>query len=218
MTRIPALSSIVARSPRRPRLALAVTALAALALAGCGTEKTDAPGSHSKPADAVSAAQRTDAPAVSGQQAAFTAMWNKVAQSCTSDAPPGATLPTALPNDDPATEALEGPRVPTAGPEVELGARDWCASALHEERIAQALWNLTDPTPAKVGKILNDLGYIDERIHDLKQSGATTRFFLDLRVNGGRLCLEGSAAGEGTIVETCVAPETGPFAPSVRKQ
>ncbi|WP_327386615.1 MULTISPECIES: hypothetical protein [unclassified Streptomyces] len=91
---------------------------------------------------------------------------------------------------------------------MELNARDWCASALHEERIVQALRDLTDPIPAEVRKILNDLGHVDERIHDLKQSGAATRFFLDLR-EGGRLCPEGSAAGEETVVDTCVAPAAG---------
>lgn len=101
---------------------------------------------------------------------------------------------------------------------MELNARDWCASALHEERIAQALWNVTDPTPAKVRTILNDLGYTDDRIHDLKQSGPTTRFFLDLRENGGRLCLEGSAAGEETVVDKCVAPVSGPFRAGDQKQ
>ncbi|MFD4941414.1 hypothetical protein ACFVYE_15525 [Streptomyces sp. NPDC058239] len=207
------LTSTVVRSPRRPRLALAVTALATLALAACGTEKTGAAGSQGKPADAVGA-QHTEAPAVSDQQAAFTVMLDKIAQSCPSGTPSAATLPT----DDPATEALEAPRAPTAGPEVELDARDWCAGGLHEERITQALWDLADPTPAKVRKILNDLGYIDERIHELRKSGATTRFLLDLRVNGGRLCLEGSAAGEETIVEKCVAHKTGPFTPIKRKQ
>ncbi|MGY4920789.1 hypothetical protein ACWD9K_37635 [Streptomyces sp. 900116325] len=101
---------------------------------------------------------------------------------------------------------------------MELNARDWCASNLHEERIAQALWYLVDPTPTKVRTIPNELGYADERIHDLKQSGATTRFFLDLREKGGRLCLEGSAAGEKTIVDKCVAPANGPFMPGDRKQ
>ncbi|MBD0838719.1 hypothetical protein ICC28_08410 [Streptomyces sp. TRM68416] len=99
-----------------------------------------------------------------------------------------------------------------------MNARDWCASALHEERIAQALWDLVDPTPTKVRTILNDLGYVDERIHDLKQSGAATRFVLDLRDQGGRLCLEGTAAGENTVVDTCVAPTTGPFTTEERTQ
>ncbi|MDG9711279.1 hypothetical protein [Streptomyces sp. DH10] len=119
--------------------------------------------------------------------------------------------------ETPPEGAIE-PIVPTAGPEVELDARDWCASVLHEQRVAQALWDLVDPTPSKVRATLNDLGYVDERIHDLRQSGATTRFFLDLRDKGGRLCLEGSAAGERTVVDTCVAPATGPFTAGEGKQ
>ena len=86
------------------------------------------------------------------------------------------------------------------------------------ERIAQALQDLANPTPTEVRTVLNDLGYVDERIHDLKQSGATTRFLLDLRDKGGRLCLEGSAAGENTVVDKCLAPATGPFTPEERKQ
>ncbi|MFM9451388.1 hypothetical protein [Streptomyces europaeiscabiei] len=101
---------------------------------------------------------------------------------------------------------------------MELNARDWCAGNHHELRITQALWDLADPTPTKVRTVLNDLGYIDERIHDLKQSGTTTRFSLDLRDQGGRLCLDGSVAGEETVVEKCVAPATGPFTPGDRKE
>lgn len=215
MRRTHALTGIVAN--RRPWLVLAATALAAVSLAACGTEKTSAAGSQSEPAESVGpesarSAQRAQASAGTDQQASFTAMLNQIAQSCPSGAPPAKALPT----DDPATEALEAPGAPT-GPEAELDARDWCASALHEERITQALWDLAAPTPAKVRRILHDLGYIDDRIHDLKQSGATTRFFVDLRVKGGQLCVEGSAAGERTMIEACVAPETGPFRPPERK-
>ncbi|MFE1287353.1 hypothetical protein [Streptomyces sp. NPDC058751] len=66
-----------------------------------------------------------------------------------------------------------------------MNARDWCASALHEERIAQALWNLEDPAPAEVRTTLNGLGHADERIHGLKRSGASTRFFLEDRFPRG---------------------------------
>ncbi|MEU0391980.1 hypothetical protein ABZ208_04215 [Streptomyces sp. NPDC006208] len=60
--------------------------------------------------------------------------------------------------------------------------------------------------------------WLIERIHDLKQSGATTLFFIDLRVRDGRLCLEGSAAGPRTDVEFFAAPESGPFEPAERKR
>ncbi|MFE5487146.1 hypothetical protein [Streptomyces sp. NPDC056527] len=223
MRSTPALAAMVTRSTRRPGFALAVTTLAVLALASCGTQKSGAAGSPSAPADAVGA-QHTEAPAGSGQQAAFAAMLDEMARSCPTGTQSGPPVPSKapggepLPSDDPATDALEGPIAPTAGPEVELNARDWCASNRHEERIAQGLWELRDPTPAKVRKVLNDLGYIDERIHDLKRSGATTRFFIDLRSRGGRLCVEGSAAAEETVVDKCVAPETGPFRPPTLKR
>ncbi|MER5516164.1 hypothetical protein [Streptomyces sp. NPDC002763] len=223
------MTSMFACSSRRPRLTLVITALAALTLGACGTERTNGGGEQTRPAGAVGG--RPDE--------AFTAMLDKIAQSCPPSAPPEAlptgppeapptappeALPTGpaetLPSDGvetPPSDAIE-PMAPTAGPEVELNARDWCASSLHEQRITQALWDLVEPTPTKVRAILNDLGYVDERIHGLKQSGATTRFFLDLRDKGGRLGLEGSAAGEKTVVDRCVAPATGPFTVGERKQ
>jgi hypothetical protein len=110
--------------------------------------------------------------------------------------------------ETPPSGAVE-PVAPTAGPEVELNDRDRCAGNLHEQRIAQVLWDLAEPTPAKVRTVLNDLGYVDARIHDLRQSGATTRFLLDL---------DGSAAAKRTVVEMCVAPASGPFTPAEREQ
>ncbi|MEU1226373.1 hypothetical protein [Streptomyces sp. NPDC005828] len=186
-----------------------MTALAVLALGACGTVKTTAGGEQTARAEAVGS-QRPDPTLAEIQE--------HIEQSCP---PPGAP-PVAPPSPSAAPPGAEPPvgtvvpTAPTAGPEVELNARDWCAGNLHEERIAGALLDLVHPTPTKVRTILNDLGYADERIHDLKQSGATTRFFLDLREKGGRLCLEGSAAGEGTVVDKCVAPATGPFTPGDR--
>ncbi|WP_405014962.1 hypothetical protein [Kitasatospora sp. NBC_01539] len=210
MNRITAPTEQAARSPYHPRLVLVAAVLAGLALAGCGAGKatTSSPGS---PAD--TAAVPSDGPSQ--------AMLDRVALSCPPSAPPRA-VPSG-PAGPPPPGSVEVPPdvepvAPTAGPEVELNARDWCAGNLHEERVTQALGDLPDPTPATVRTVLNNLGYLDERIHDLKQSGATTRFFLDLRDNGGRLCLEGSAAGESTVVDTCVAPAAGPFTPDERKR
>ncbi|MEU6654273.1 hypothetical protein ABZ904_33795 [Streptomyces sp. NPDC046900] len=62
MTRIATLTSTVARSPRRSRRVLALTAFAALSLAACGIEKTSAAGSQGKATEAVDA-QHTEAPA-----------------------------------------------------------------------------------------------------------------------------------------------------------
>ncbi|MFE2559985.1 hypothetical protein ACFXGT_28965 [Streptomyces sp. NPDC059352] len=216
MRRIPASTSVFARSSRLPRLTLAMTASAVLALGACGTVKTTTGGEQAVRAEVVGSRQLD--PTLAEIQ-------EYIEQSCP---PPGAP-PVGPPSHPPTAPAPAPPGMeppvdtvmpiaPTAGPEVELNARDWCASNHHEQRIAEALWDLVDPTPTKVRMILNDLGYVDERIHHLKQSGATTRFFLDLREKGGKLCLEGSAAGEETIVDKCVAPATGPFTPGDRNQ
>jgi len=102
------------------------------------------------------------------------------------------------PGEAPPTDPIE-PGAPT-GPETKLNDRDRCASVQHEQRIIEALQKVSDPTPAKVRKALNGLGYIDERIHGLKQDGEATRFYLDLRKSGGRLWEAGRAAGEETDV------------------
>ncbi|MFF0558458.1 hypothetical protein [Streptomyces sp. NPDC004266] len=199
---------------RRRRRAIAVTALAALTLAACGSEQSDPPGGRGTPVDAVSA----------GKDAAFAKMLDEVARECPPpgtkrdsapapegraptapvEPPPGATV------KPPPGGAVE-PGAPTAGPEVELDARDWCAGVQHEQRVAEAVLKLEQPDPAQVRKVLNGLGYIDGRIHGLKRSGAVTKFVLDLRDKGGRLCLDGTAKGELTEVEACVAPADGAF-------
>ncbi|MFI6862226.1 hypothetical protein ACIBKZ_20380 [Streptomyces sp. NPDC050421] len=91
-------------------------------------------------------------------------------------------------------------------------------SARHQEHIAQALLKVAEPTPAKVRRTLNSLGYPDERIHGLKQDGKSTRFHLDLRENGGKLCEAGLAAGETTEVYTCAALAAGPFTVKTEEQ
>ncbi|MFC8867847.1 hypothetical protein ACFUAC_09360 [Streptomyces sp. NPDC057148] len=113
------------------------------------------------------------------------------------------------PGETPPAAPVE-PGAPT-GPEAELNDRDRCRSVQHEQRIVQALQAVPEPTPAKVRRVLNDLGYIDERIHGLEQDGERTRFHLDLREKGGRLCEEGLAAGMETGISVCVATAEGPF-------
>ncbi|MCB5163778.1 hypothetical protein LG634_02825 [Streptomyces bambusae] len=210
MTRTPALNSTVAR-PARRRIAVTATALAALALVGCGTARSGDLGPQGTSARGVGVRHDADAGG-SGREAAFGAMLDRMAQGCPQGGGPVGP-PTPPPYVDPETGEVwtAAPEAPLTGPEAELDARDWCASARHEERIAQALWDLEDPTPAQVRRILNGLDYPDDRIHDLKRSGPATRFLLDLRTNGGRLCLKGTAAGEDTVVDKCVAPVTGPF-------
>ncbi|MER6999688.1 hypothetical protein [Streptomyces sp. NPDC000410] len=228
MRRIPALNSTVARSSRRLRLTLAVTALAAVTLSACGTEKTTADGSGSgsrnKPANSVGA--QPGAASGSPEQAAFMEMMDRVARPCPSDAPSDEPIASGGPRTGPLEPLPPGetvpadtlPIAPTEGPETVLNAFEWCAAHLHVERVTHALAEVADPTPAQVGKVLNDLGYIDERIHGLKQSGSTTRFLIDLRIRGGKLGLEGSAAGANTDIEFVAGPATGPFTPVQRRQ
>ncbi|MER7054724.1 hypothetical protein [Streptomyces sp. NPDC000351] len=235
MTRIRASISTLAR----PRRALTATALAALVLAGCGSESPADGRSQSEPGSGVVGAEES-APPSGPEQAGFTAMLAEVAQPCSSTGetepktgtgsevgseteadtgprpaderptgPAGNGKESLAPGETPPDDPIE-PEAPT-GPAAELSDRDRCASVQHEQRVVEALQRVPEPTPAKVRKILNDLGYIDDRIHDLKQDGRTTRFYLDLREKDGRLCEKGSAAGAETDVSACVVPAAGPF-------
>ncbi|MFD3515493.1 hypothetical protein [Streptomyces sp. NPDC058657] len=214
MKRTQAPNRAVATKTRHRRRTLAVTALAAVTLTACGSEQSGPRGERERPADAVSA--RSDA--------TFRRMLDEVARECP---PPGTkgelpaapdgsapTVPVAAPPgatvEPPPGGGVE-PVTPTAGPEVELDARDWCAGVQHEQRVAEAVLRLERPDPAQVRKVLNGLGYIDERIHGLKRSAAVTKFVIDLRDKGGRLCLDGTANGELTEVDACVAPKDGSF-------
>ncbi|KAB1988922.1 hypothetical protein [Streptomyces triticiradicis] len=221
MTRGPASTSASTRTGR----VLVAVSLAALALSGCGSDEPNGGGSRGGPPGNASSKTST---APSAEQAAFAAMLDKVARPCppTDGVPsepadrnpsgPTGKRPTGPadersvpPGETPPTDPVE-PGTPT-GPETELNARDWCANVQHEQRIVQALQAVPEPTPAKVRKTLNGLGYIDERIHGLEQDGKATRFRLDLRESGGRLCEAGRAAGEETDVTVCAAPATGEF-------
>ncbi|MGC4974153.1 hypothetical protein ACLQ2D_14760 [Streptomyces sp. DT199] len=213
MRRSSGLVSTAAHTLRRTGMTLVTAVVATVGLAACGTESAGTDAGVNSPAGGVK-----DRPGT-----AFSKMLDEVAETCPADGPPQAP-PTGPANsvppgaqETPPSDAVE-PIAPTAGPEVELNARDWCAGHLHEERVTQALWDLKNPSPADVRSILNDLGYIDERIHGLRKSGTATRFSLDLRDRGGRLCMAGSAAGARTVVDMCVAPATGPFKPGRRKQ
>ncbi|MET7439517.1 hypothetical protein ACWERY_30375 [Streptomyces sp. NPDC004082] len=211
MTQLHALTGQFAH----PGRAIAVAALTCLALAGCGTDR---PGDSETPDGAgTTAASKVRAPSPSSDRAAFARMLDKVARRCP---PPGkdsvatkpsgpSAEPSLAPGETPPADPIE-PGAPT-GPESVLNARDWCASVQHEQRIIEALQAVPRPTPASVRKTLNGLGYIDERIHDLGQDGTVTRFHLDLRESGGRLCEAGTAAGATTDVTPCLAPTTGEF-------
>ncbi|GGT20741.1 hypothetical protein GCM10010271_24900 [Streptomyces kurssanovii] len=228
----PAPTGSTVRSPRRLRLSIVVTVVAAtLALTACGSERPGADGSRSNPAVAVGA-RATESPAAPQPQVAFAEMLETVAQPCSAETPSSgeeSVAPAETPTTGPAKTPRTGPAktpwqdgddpaAPTTGPGVDMSAAEWCAGHLHVERVTHALMGLADPTPAKVRKVLNGLGYIDERIHGLEQAGPATRFFVDLRVTGGSLCLKGSAAGESTDIEFFGASGTGPFTSVKRKQ
>ncbi|MFJ3970724.1 hypothetical protein ACIPYR_21645 [Streptomyces parvus] len=202
-------------TPGRRLLAAAAIAVAtALALTACGTEEKDG-GRQTGSAGSSTASQQP-----SPEQGATQALFDRFEKACpepgvNSRRPTGAGKPdtaepeTIAPGETPPADPVE-PAVPT-GPEAELDDRDWCVSAHHEQRVIAALQKVADPTPAKVRKTLNGLGYTDERIHHLKQDGKKTRFHLDLREGGGRLCESGLAAGAVSDVLPCVAVAEGPF-------
>ncbi|MEU2912793.1 hypothetical protein ACWCQ0_11605 [Streptomyces massasporeus] len=198
---------------RRSRVTRVTAVAATVGLAACGTERAGTGVGVNSPAGTAK-----DRPGT-----AFSKMLDEFTETCPADGQPQAP-PTGPANgvppgaeETPPSDAVE-PIAPTAGPEVELNARDRCAGHLHEERVTQALWDLRNPSPADVRTILNDLGYVDERIHGLRKSGTATRFSLDLRDRGGRLCMAGSAAGTRTVADMCVAPATASFRPGQRKQ
>ncbi|TXS49931.1 hypothetical protein [Streptomyces sp. t39] len=204
------------------RRGLAAVALASLALTGCGSEPS---GTHPQAEAAGSVASGKPA-RTSTEQEAFAAMLAEFAQAC----PPSDGVPLASSATSPGTEPVRSPApgetppagpiepAPATGPATVLDRHDWCAGGRHEQRIVEALQQVAEPTPARVRKTLNDLGYIDEHIHGLEQDGRTTRFHLDLRENGGRLCQAGLAAGATTDVTSCAAPASGPFAVESEEQ
>ncbi|MGW6720881.1 hypothetical protein [Streptomyces sp. NPDC054995] len=209
--------SISVFTPSRCGLAAAaVAAIATLALTGCGSEQSGGGARGEQSGNAVST---RSSPQPSPEQAAFTALFDKFEKACPAPGTPakrpgGGNADTerpesVAPGETPPTDPIE-PAPPT-GPEAELNARDWCVSGHHEQRVVEALQKLADPTPAKVRKTLNGLGYTDDLIHALKQDDETTRFYLDLRESGGRLCESGLAAGKASDITPCVAAATGPF-------
>jgi len=228
MPRNPARSSGLAHSPCGPRLTLATIALAALTLTACGTDGASADDARKTSADTVDAGSK-GGPPTPDQRVSFMDMLNTVGQPCAPDAPSeeeptpaGEKPPTApvepLPVDGSAPGSTEpAPHTSGTPQEVTLSVVEKCEGRLHSKRITKALSRATAPTPGEIRTTLNDLGYINERIHNLRKSGATTRFYVDLRVLGGSLCLDGSVTGTTTVVTAFAAPPTGPFIPAKRR-
>ncbi|MEW2491762.1 hypothetical protein [Streptomyces sp. NPDC048411] len=194
--------------------------LAVVALAACGSEqagkrKQDTAGSVG--AQAVATSPSPDA------QVASMKMLERVGAPCVPDAPaaesddpgPGEHPPTGpsemLPVDEkPPTDVPS----PTATPEQpELSGVEACEGREHGKRITQALIGLNKPTTIQVRQKLNQLGYIDARIHGLKAERGVVRFYLDLRVMGGQLALKGTSAGKKTTVGAFAHPAEGAFKP-----
>ncbi|MFE7461561.1 hypothetical protein [Streptomyces sp. NPDC057554] len=201
----------------RYRRGLVGAALAALVLTGCGGEARGG-GTQAEPDKRASSLTSSAQPGP--EQAAFAAMLSTFGKKCpepgrvdprpTAGKQTGSEATASLaPGETPPAEPIEPG--PLTGPAAELSDRDLCTSGHHEQRVVEALQEVADPTPVKVRKTLNSLGYIDEHIHGLQQDGTTTRFHLDLRESGGRLCVAGLAAGEESDASACVAPATGPF-------
>ncbi|WP_208298503.1 hypothetical protein [Streptomyces liangshanensis] len=224
MTRTPLRTSTTARSPRRSRYAvpgatLAITALAALALTACGTTKAGA--AHARDTSgAVGARPATGMPRPDAEMA-FLEMLTTVGETCVGATPGGDEVippgerPRSRPERIPPIGAAPSGPPATLAPDrgTELHEDEWCARRLHEERVGRALRSLARPTPARVREVLNRLGYIDARIHGVGRSGATIRFFVDLRFMGSRLALRGTAAGPRSVVEGFGVFESGPFDP-----
>lgn len=217
MTPLRTSSGTFARHRRRIAAA-SLLPVAALAVTGCGSEVSGS-GTRSAPARSADSQVRSAQP--SPEQVAFAAMLDAFAQACPSVGRTGPGPTRERPSASAGTRSLAPGETPPAhpiepgaftGPGAELSDRDWCAGGRHEQRIIEALQTVADPTPAKVRTTLNRLGYIDERIHGLRQDGSTTRFYLDLRESGGRLCEAGVAAGVETDMTKCSAPATGRFA------
>ncbi|WP_327307038.1 hypothetical protein OG730_29270 [Streptomyces sp. NBC_01298] len=214
MTRTHGSTSAFARSSRRrPLLPVALTALAVLALGACGTAKATGGGEPAAPAaPAAAAAAAAAKPMGSLTSPALAEIQAHIAQSCPAPGIPQEGPPSPRPAP-PGAEAQNPGVTPITPPAmVELDTRDWCAGVSHEQQVYLAVEKIAEPTPAKVRAALNAAGYPDDRIHDLERSGATTHFFLDLRENGGRLCVEGVVGGgEEPVTDKCAAPATGPF-------
>ncbi|MER5480799.1 hypothetical protein ABT026_28045 [Streptomyces sp. NPDC002734] len=201
---------------------LTATVLASLLLSACGTGH----GSNgSRPADG-SAADRPQqaAAAAAGQSAAappaaFTRMLDDVARGCPSDpASRKGSLKDHAPEPEetvtPLPEGFVEPRDDSGQPGIELSPYEWCAGHRHVQRVFQEVAAIEEPTPELVRTALNDLGYVDERIVGLERSGGRTHFLLDLRVDGGELCLWGETGGAEPYVELFAETDAEPsFSP-----
>lgn len=211
-----------ARDFRRTGRLLAVTALASLVLTACGTHNGTEKAGRSTAERPRSAAAAAAGHSASAPPAAFTGMLDEVAESCPSDpASRKGTVKDNAPEPEetvsPLPEDFVEPSWDSGQPGLELSPYEWCAGHLHVERVTHALMAIEKPTPELVRAALNDLGYVDERILGPRRTEGKIRFLLDLRVDGGKLCLWGETGGGEPYVE--LFADTGPepsFSPDPR--
>lgn len=209
-----------------------MTVIAVSALTACGTREAD-DGAGSAGADLVSADTR-EAPSAPGgdPEVAFTHMLVAVSDPCLPDVsvePVETVEPTEI--ETPAEQPLEGkpvggspPPMPTSNgadehpqqepateqdPEPELDAEEECVGRLHVERIGKEFDSLTDTSPEQIRAALNRLGYIDGRILGLERTEELTRFVLDLRFMGSRLCISGDVTASEAVIEAFAASPGG---------
>jgi hypothetical protein len=210
-----------ARAFRHTGRLLAVTALASLVLSACGTQETGGSAGE-RPKSAAGAAAAVTGHSASAPLAAFTRMLDEVARGCPSD--PASRRGSVMDNAPEPTETVtplpEGfvePREDSGQPGIELSPYEWCAGHRHVERVTQAVAALEKPTPELVRATLNDFGYIDERILGPERSDGKTRFVLDLRVDGGELCVWGEVGRGVPYVELFADTDAEPsFSPDPR--
>ncbi|MFE5210284.1 hypothetical protein [Streptomyces sp. NPDC056600] len=208
-----------ARGFRRTGRLLAVTALASLVLSACGSQAGTAEARRSAGERSQSAAVAAAGRSASAPPAAFTGMLDEVARGCpasregsvTDDAPEPKETVTPLP------EGFVEPQVDSAQSGLELSPYEWCAGHRHVQRVTQSVAAIEKRTPEGVRAALNDLGYVDERILGPERTGGKIHFLLDLRVDGGELCLWGEVGGGEPYVELFADTDAKPsFSPDPR--
>ncbi|WP_234342380.1 hypothetical protein [Streptomyces sp. NRRL B-3648] len=184
-------------------------ALCALVLAACGSERAGGgqTGSDGAGSRSVTARTHSEGP----EFVRFMDLLTSLAEPCVPQPPatvppepsePGKprTAPTRLPTlpGRPAPQTSGTPADPRE--EVALTGVEKCEARVHARRIGDALARTPDPTPGQVRDALHGLGYPDERIDGPDEAGRSTTFTLDLRIMGGRLCLDGTVTGARTTV------------------
>ncbi|MGV9311281.1 hypothetical protein ACWDR0_03690 [Streptomyces sp. NPDC003691] len=241
----------------RRRIALALTAVAALTVTACGTQQSGAgkegaardTSAGSARAEPAAAAPRTtdsgELPDGDAVELAFMEKDLELTELC-SPVPPGGRKQQEKERAAAAAEERAAEEEPRSGPEeplpeegqpvplddtvpvpdpprsepgttpavgdVELTEVEKCVGDAHARRVTGPVTGLGPAaSPEQVKAELRGLGYPGHRIHGPVRSGETTRYWLDLRIMGGRLALEISSAGPKVRATPQGVFENGPF-------